>query len=283
MRILKGLTRKLLEPIPGGLPIAREIRHRLAALNPANSFQVVRLHGEALDHARLEAMRLDPDHHDVIDDLIAFSGLSKTQIAERLLRKPRFHFKSEFAWQGPQDFSELAWFYRTSSGYLFANAAHPYWRLLDLLAPGPGRVLDYGAGAGSNVLGLLARGFRVDYLEIGLIQEAFIRFRIQRRGLKNATCIAPYAEGVFDPIRCVSDRYRAIVLQDVLEHVPNYHVLLGHLIDQLPPGGLIFENSPFEVTAEEIEIHLRASMPLERAMRGMERVQEHVWRKPLIV
>jgi 2-polyprenyl-3-methyl-5-hydroxy-6-metoxy-1,4-benzoquinol methylase len=78
---------------------------------------------------------------------------------------------------------------------------------------------------------------------------------------------------------CITDQYDAIVAMDVFEHIPNYHVVLAHLIGRLKPAGLIVEQSPFEAHADDIAIHLPAILPLEEAMVGMEKIGEGVWKK----
>lgn len=239
--------------------------------------RIVRLKGGRLrEHRYAEVDR--EDCHSIIDDLVAFTGLDETKVRARVRRTPETHFESEFRWVAPRDEEELTWFYRASPSYLFANASHPYWRILDRLTPESGRVLDYGGGVGNNVIALAERGIAVDYLDVSLIEQAFVAFRAERRGLK-VDVIPTTAGGRFDAVACVQRRYGAIVLQDVLEHVPDYPRLLTHLIGQLESGGLIIENSPFEEHSRDIDIHIRESVPLAEAMIGMERIEPHVWRK----
>lgn len=245
---------------------------------PENT-RIVILENAMLDKSILKSIEVEPGFNMITDDLIAFTGLSKQQVCERLLRNPATHFKSEFRWHSPKDYNELAWFYRCSYGYLFANSAHSYWTKLDFLNPEIGSILDYGAGVGNNAICLAKRGFNVDYFEINIIEEAFTRYRANHRGLNNISFISPYVDGKFDPIKCIANTYGAIILQDVLEHIPNYNVLLSHLIDHLDSGGYIIENSPFEELSQEIDIHLKPSIPIEVAMKGMQRIETGIWKK----
>ncbi len=240
--------------------------------------RLVPLWHKALSQRKLEAIVNGDGFNDVLDDLVAFTGLTLAQVMERVKRTPLNHYQSEFRWHSPRDFRELSWYYRVTYGYLFGNAAHPYWSKLDFLDPSVGPVLDYGGGVGNNVITLAERGFDVHYTEISLIQESFLRFRAARRGL-DIEIIEPYADGAFDPVGCIDDPFGAIILQDVLEHVPDYQILLGHLIAQVKPGGYIIENSPFNELAPNIDIHLSATVPLESAMRDMTPVADGIWQR----
>ena len=161
--------------------------------------------------------------------------------------------------------------------YLFGNATHAYNPKLDIITQG--KVLDYGAGVGSNTIGLAKRGIEVDFLEVSCLQSDFINFRAKRHNLENIHQVLPYHNGRFDPVLCITDQYDAIVAMDVFEHIPNYHVVVAHLIGRLKPGGIIIEQSPFEPLADDIAIHVRPSLPLEEARVGTERIDKGIWKK----
>jgi len=244
--------------------------------------KIVELEHATLYAGILERMKSEPGFNSIIDDLIAFTGLSEKQIVKRILRAPETHFKSEFRWHSPQDEKELQWFYRCSYGYLFGNAAHPYWPKLNFIRPND-YVLDFGAGVGSNIITLAKRGIAVDFLEINILEIAFIHFRIQRHAPRAPiSSILPSVKGETDPIKCVQNKYTIIILQDVLEHIFNYHIVLEHLINCLQLGGHIIETSPFNPWAKEIDIHLKPIIPLEKAMKGMKQIEKGIWRKEKI-
>lgn len=119
----------------------------------------------------------------------------------------------------------------------------------------------------------------MDFVEIGRLQADFLRFRAQRQQLSNLREVPPYHEGRFDPLACITATYDAIVAIDVLEHIPDYHLVVRHFIEHLRPGGFILENSPFHPEAEAIAIHVAASVPLEQAMSGMQKLAPGVWQK----
>ena len=234
------------------------------------------------DKRILEKIKDEGLYNNIFEDLIAFTGLTKEQVEERLLRDTFFHYQDEFNWHEPKSFEELTWYYRTSYGYLFGNAVHPYWKLVEMLTGQVeiyGKVLDYGAGVGHNVIAIAKKGIHVDYFDIGFVQESFVRLRAKRHGLKNIGFIPPYENGKFDPIGCIKDKYAAIILEDILEHIPNYHITLKHLIDRLLPNGIILEKTWFDNEAADIALHLKPAIPLKEAMQGMKPTISHVWRK----
>ncbi len=259
--------------------LRQRLEKLLKHLMGSEKFRWVLLKNEMLDSSLLKSMEVDPDFENIVEELEAFTGLSKLQIIDRLRRTPRTHFKSEFHWHAPADSNELAWFYRCSYGYLFANSAHPYWKMLNFLNSQVGRILDYGAGVGNNVIPLAKRGLVIDYMDTSILQESFTRFRVARHGLQNVFFVSPYKNNKFDPLGCVSEIYGAIILQNVLEHIPQYHFLLRHLIDHLRPGGYIIENSSFGKKHADIDLHLRPYIPMEEAMLGMQAIQPCIWKK----
>jgi SAM-dependent methyltransferase len=257
-----GLGRMLRGLLGGRLPSGR-----LVALSP-----------NQLPESACARALSDPAFCNVIDDLMAYTGFSEEELKPYLLRRADKHFESEFDWVRPRDRASLTWFYRSSSGYLFANALHPYSPKLDRLTTG--RVLDYGAGVGCHSIPLAKRGLEVDFVEISRMQADFLRFRAARHGLGQLREVPPFFQNKFDPVKCVTGRYHAIIAMDVLEHIPDYQLVVRHFIEHLEPGGVIIENSPFDPDAGEIAIHVAPSVPLEKAMEGMEKIDAGVWRKP---
>jgi len=270
--MVKRLLKEMLRGSPRLYRIGKKTS-RLLALR----IRIVKLSGNTLSEGHLAELRNDSNYYGIIDDLVAYTGFSADELIPYLLRRPDKHFQSEFEWFSPNNERELTWFYRCSSAYIFSNSIHSYAPVLNVITRG--RVLDFGAGAGCNTIGLAKRGIHVDFLEINPLQADFIRFRAERHKLRNVRKVSPYHNGKFDPVSCITERYDAIVAMDVLEHIPNYHKLVIHLIERLNPGGLIVENSPFDPNAGDIAIHLRSSIPLEDAMAGMEKVGRGVWRK----
>jgi SAM-dependent methyltransferase len=239
--------------------------------------RIVQLSAKRLPRRILDELQSDPRYAGVLEDLVAYTGFSAAELEPYLLRFPEKHQESEFAWFAPGTDREVDWFYRCSSAYLFGNATHPYQSVLDALKGG--RALDFGAGAGCNTIPLAVRGVEVDFIEISRVQADFIRFRAARRGLGSVRELPTWDRDGFDPLAGVAGPYDGIVAMDVLEHIPNYPAVARRLAAALKPGGLLFENCPFDPCAERISIHVRPVTPLEQAFGGLERVAPGVWRK----
>ena len=215
--------------------------------------------------------------------------MTEAEVLMRLSRQNQFHFTGEHKFWSPKSATELAWFYRISSSYLFANAIHGDESEQLGLTANDGPVLDYSGGVGNTVLGLASKGIPVTYFGIGIHEYEFARFRVRIRGLEGlVTFLAPFAPapgGGFDPIGAIAPgaKYKTILLIDVLEHIPDYHLVLRHLVGCLAPGGIIIEDSPFGNSDNPFAVHVKASVPMSEAMAGMEpagkRGPYNVWKK----
>ena len=274
--LVNPLLKRVLKSQPSLYGFARSVYRRAYQL-PFARRRTVTLSRKMLASTCIKTIQNNTHYNDVINDLVAYTGFPIEKLEPYILRHPEKHFESEFKWFQPNDRLELAWFYRCSSAYLFGNCAHAYQSKLDVIKQGS--VLDYGAGAGCNTIGLAKRGINVDFSEISRLQADFINFRAIRHGLNNVKEILPYHHGRFDPVSCIEKSYDAIVAMDVLEHIPDYHVVVRHFINRLNPSGLIIENSPFDLTADDIAIHVRPSVPIEQAMDGMEKIDKGIWKK----
>ena len=88
------------------------------------SVRIVRLSQNVLTQKAFDRIKNNSKYNDIITDLVAYTGFSEEKLTPYLLRHPIKHFESEFNWFQPKDNAELAWFYRCSSAYLFANSVH---------------------------------------------------------------------------------------------------------------------------------------------------------------
>ena len=204
----------------------------------------------------------------VVSDLVSFTGLNQTEVMVRINRIGRFHFASEHSFWRPTSPRELAWYYRGSVAYLFANAIHPTNMFVKSLTQSHGLILDYSGGVGHNVIYLASQGIKCVYFGIGLFEFEFARFRVHKRNLHHlVSFISPFNKNnIFDPVPISDMRFGVILAYDVFEHIPVYHVTLRRLLTLLQPGGLLCENSPFSYGAGDTAIHLNPSMPMFEAM-----------------
>lgn len=255
--------------------------------------KLTRLHGEQAGRLLYKVVR-NPEYHQSVQDLVAWSGLSFDEVCERVALKagqPR-HFTEEYRWERPQSPNELGWFYRACRGYLFGNASRPRWEALKVLAhPKNSPVLDFGGGIGQNALALAEQGFEVSYFDVSALQADFVRFRADLHKVR-VRVIEPYYAGRFNYLECIPGGFNAILLQDVLEHIPTYPAVLAVLVGKLNPGGLIVEYSPFngkpqgKVVPRHSPVHCKEGEPLDHVMArlGMQKTTlapypSTAWRK----
>lgn len=235
----------------------------------------------------------------VCDELADFTGLSQAELLTRLLRTGRFHFSAEHMFWNPQTKRELAWYYSSSTSYLFGNAMHPAPRLNMLKKGEHEPLLDYSGGVGNILLHLhLNRGFSdLYYSGIGLMEKAFAEFRFRRRGLLGSVVkiMSPWTAETnwqFDPIMAPlpgDGSLGAILAFDVLEHIPNYELVVARMVESLRVGGVILERSPFAKgrrqhdRSDDVRIHVSNNgISMEQAMGGkMERDKKKKWWKKI--
>jgi SAM-dependent methyltransferase len=142
---------------------------------------------------------------------------------ETALRQSRRRLEDEWAQYGGDEDA----FYHRSEGYLYELTAFamtgtklPYLEhLIERVAPGA-RILDYGCGIGSDGLMLLAAGYRVEFADFDNPSTAYLRWRLERRGLE-----AP----VHRLDGAVPGEFDAAFAFDVIEHVRDPWALLREM------------------------------------------------------
>ena len=104
------------------------------------------------------------------EDLGRFTGLTPSELRERIRRAGTHHFEGEHLFRNPKSATELAWFYATSTTYIFANVLHPYPEPLARLGVEDGPVFEFSGGVGNSVIHLASRGVRSAYYGIGELE-----------------------------------------------------------------------------------------------------------------
>lgn len=100
--------------------------------------------------------------------------------------------------------------------------------MLTALNSGPGRLLDLGAGTGLFVEASLRAGWKSEGLETSASAV----------GIANRITRAPVALGRLEDLPG-QERFDAVTLWDVLEHVPDPRATLQLIQQKLRPGGLV--------------------------------------------
>ena len=205
----------------------------------------------------------------VWNHLLEFTGLSEDELSLRIRREGNHHFMREFEFYKITSDRERAWYYKHNTNYLFANAVHKPWPLLQNI---DGTfVLDFGAGAGNDSMFLARKGYRVATFEPNVLQQAFIYSRESQELTGNLNLIQVLYGRHFD----------AIICRDVLEHIPDCDKTIHFLADKLRMHGKLYENSPFQSPDASEDVHLYAPKPLEQMMNdaGLESVASNIWEK----
>jgi len=107
--------------------------------------------------------------------------------------------------------------------------------LLERFVPPPGRVVEGGIGAGGNLAAFAARGYQVTGFD--MMPESVAHCR--QGGLGDV-----HLHDLGQPWPLASASARAVVLLDVLEHIPDPASILRHAESVLEPGGGIVVNVP---------------------------------------
>lgn len=224
-------------------------------------------------------------YSNVLNDLVAFTGLDANVLCDHIL-EANARVRDELKLVAPNGDKELTMFYICCREYLFLNAYRPVWDVMrNIIDSVKSPVLDFAGGMGNDSVWLAGKGYKVDYHEIGIIQREFVRFRVRRNKLENLRVLDPLKTGKFDSMACIGKKYGTMLFRDVLEHVPDYVVLLKKLAGKLLPGGIVIEHSPWNISKGDkprhSPLHFEEKTPLAKVFAdlGFDSVKRHVWRK----
>lgn len=239
-----------------------------------------------------------PQHYDVLNHLVGFTGLDEDEVVFRCMRKKPMEFGArgwffeEWSWSNPCGSREVDWHYRAAQNYLFSNARREPWdQLLENIGPKDGPVFEFGCGVGHNAKPLLDCGVgRVAFYEHNHLQHEFLAYRSNQW----KTCLECH-QATFPSsdwyTRIKTEVYNSIVCQDVLEHIPHHEQVLDVLVRSLRPGGKLYERSPFTPpntprVARNKPFHVQAAKPIGIMMKscGLRLFKKgkdnfHIWKK----
>ncbi len=215
------------------------------------------------------------DGQEGLDELKAYLG---DAFDEHLLHTHQAQVEAE------EDASpDEATFYRTSNLYLYDLTAFglwdtklPYFEDLHRLLPPGSRVLDYGCGIGTDGLRLIGRGHRVGFADFANPSTEFLRWRLERRGLR-----PPVAE-VYDLDVHVPDGFDLAYSFDVIEHVDDPFTFVAELEARADVVAVnLLEPDPADV-------HLHKPLPIRdlldhAAVRGILRYRTYHGRSHLVI
>lgn len=183
-----------------------------------------------------------------IQDGMAFFGLSAEDVMARMGES--WH-RVERLWNDahPQADAGRQQWYATTDAHIFEGLAwhaQPEQRQYReaIAARCTGRVLDWGAGVGTEGLMAMRRGCDVTFVELGLMLD-FVRMRAIREHRGHGTFLTPQhcralltekPDLQFDTIICL----------DMLEHLDEPESLLADFRRWLTPDGLFIGSAPFD-------------------------------------
>ena len=233
---------------------------------------------------------------DVLEDLSAFTGISKDKIIDYFDKSRVDNTKYElFEIVRPETRETLVWYYRVARAEFVHNATKYHdlpqgrrgWPLLKKWIKPDMEVLDYGAGTGQNCIHIYQDLKAVPhYFEISIIQKEFFKFRCIKRNC-DIHIIEPYTifseEIRFDPIESIGyGHYDIICLSQVLEHIVCPQKLLERLVECLKNNGLLLEDTPFG-SHDFQDLKSLTKDEFEQVMNGlsMEKIEHGVWKKKI--
>ena len=181
-----------------------------------------------------------------VDEISQYTGQDCQAVLSQVLDGTR-RMADEWNARRPQSEAEVVDFYRRSRTQIYAMAVYNYFNrpryLLSrqITARCQGRVLDYGAGIGDNLIRLWDIGLRdLTHVDFAGYTREFAARRYAARGMRVTLASPDELQRRFDCVICL----------DVVEHASHPAALVARLASHLVNEGYIFVNAHFGQTGE---------------------------------
>lgn len=203
-----------------------------------------------------------------IVDISTFLDLDRDYCRKRILNYKTEEMAEAWDRAAPKTEEDIRRFYQTTDLYIWeqlqthasAERRECVGKMIDfLLQKYPPssypRVLDYGAGIGTDVITFAQRGYEVFFADVSGLISDFARHRLKRRNLK-ATFI-PVESGIPENI----GQFDIIICLEVLEHLPDPIKVLRLFYKSLSPKGVMAITTTPTDFGGKVPLHLPSTFP----------------------
>lgn len=210
---------------------------------------------------------------DEIADILSWSPEDVQRAVGDEVSHPGSHVRDAWNESAPRTDMQIEEFYSTTTSYIFdlmvesARAVRQAWREAVVgaierfwVGARQARVLDYGAGVGTDTLYFAERCRAAYYYDLPGATSDFAAKRFARRG-------APIAR--VSNTSSYHAEFDAIVSFEVLEHLVDPAAHLDEMVRLTRPGGLLFLTESFGLVDENYPSHLPQHLALEGKLDDM--------------
>jgi 2-polyprenyl-3-methyl-5-hydroxy-6-metoxy-1,4-benzoquinol methylase len=196
--------------------------------------------------------------------------------------------------KGPRTAAEIMQFYRDSvpgvAQQVFATYGIPSEialreRILALVEYGSS-IMDFGAGIGSQLRPLAAKGHPCTHVDVGGEQMKYAAWRYRRldRDVELVELRDDYMQRGVEPLR--HRTFDVVICTEVLEHVTEPVALVERLAGWVRPGGLLIATTSFDDGDGMVPMHLNVGVYTDEQFDqeiipalGFDKVESYVYRK----
>lgn len=190
-------------------------------------------------------------------ELLSFTGLTINELNEKISKKQH---KEEWLFWNPKTNTEINWFYKHSTAYLFANTSHVLNSIILNDLKQNSTILDFGGGSGNYSFTLVNNGHNCLYFDISIIQSEFVKYVSKKYNLP--ITVLQYNE---EYIPIYNQKIDSVIALDVIEHIPEYNKYIRFFSDILNINGSVYIYAPFGTNNDPT--HLDDSFNLHKIMK----------------